>query len=162
MGIELLKMYWSTIWRVVVVVLVATVVWWTVNTIVQWREDSQELPLVKAKAAEELLLARQQLELVEAQFDVAYTASEGYQRELEKLRNAPRQPAPVIRVCKPAARPVASGAGTANTGPDAAATAAGVVQGTTEFDTGPLYDLADQCDRLSAQLRALQEFELKR
>lgn len=157
-----LKANWNWVWRVALAVIVVAFLWYMIGIVMQWKADADALPLVKARAAEELALERAHSQLMHDQFDIAYEASTRYQRELEELRNAPREPAPVIRVCKPAPAVRSRPTGAAAPGSDAAAPATGGVQETVEFDTQPLYDIADQCDRLSAQVRGLQTYETER
>lgn len=74
-----------------------------------------------------------------------------YEKELADLRNRPvgRR---VIRVCPdPGNVQDAPAAGTAGEG----TAPAGVVRGADEFDTGPLRELAQRADELSAQCRAI-------
>lgn len=86
----------------------------------------------------------------------AEEARDAYHAELETVRNrpVPRQP---VRLCKPAAVPVASPA----EGTDGPAAAAGSDAGPAGADIGPdigpdLRALALSCDETAARLRALQ------
>lgn len=161
-ALKFLKGNWGWIWRGGAALIVAGILWYAYNTVMQWKEDSDALPLVKLEAAEELAKEKERSRLIQSQYQVAHLASERYQRELEDLRNAPRPPAPVIRVCKPAPAVRPGPASPTAARPDAAAPAAGVLQETVGFDTSPLYRDADRCDELSAQVRGLQLYETER
>lgn len=162
LALKSIKGNWGWIWRSGAALIVGWILWYVAHMVLQWKADSEALPLVKLEAAEALSREKERSQLVESQYKVANLASERYQRELEELRNAPRPPAPVIRVCKPAPAVRPRGADPAATRPDAAAPATGVLQETVGFDTSPLYRDADRCDELSAQVRGLQAYETER
>ena len=146
-------------WKLAAFAVLALVATWLWVTVAHWREDSIRLPQVEAKAEKDLADAARKIEHLQLAYENAYHASEGYQRELKTLHDAAiaAGPAPVIRVCKPAKLPRPSGSQPA-TGPDAAATGAGVLQETLDLDTSPLFADADIGDALSAQIRGLHDF----
>ena len=129
----------------------ALLVWglWTVNG---WREDAQELPKVRTD------FVRYQAE-AQRQFKVAYTASKGYQDELQTLR-ANASPVRTVRLCVSPAVPAARRPAGGHHEPTAPARVLPPVAGEDSrqgADIGPdLAQLAARADELSAQLRACQ------
>jgi len=106
--------------------------------------------------------ARQELESLKASQEASHKASEGYQRELEEIRNRPVTTGPV-RLC--VKRPAVSPAGS---GPSPTLPATGVLQGTDggDYQEGPdiaadLLRLADEADEVAAKGRATQSLHLR-
>ena len=120
--------------------------------VTSWRNDSLALDATKQEM--------QQLRESQA---ASIEASEGYQRELEDIRNRP-VPSTPVRLC--VKRPAVPAAGS---GPGAAVPSPGVVQSTDGTDTemragrdiGPaLRSLARRADEVSGQGRATQSLHL--
>ena len=115
----------------------------------QW--DRGQAAIVEAQELRQTLAAERAAKVA------ADKASEGYQDELERLRNRPAR-VRTVRVCNgspsdlPAAQPGPTGPGPAGGMGDAGA----------GRDIGPdLYALAARCDALTAQLRGLQGLHVK-
>ena len=124
-----------------------------------WHNDSLALASAQADLKEISEQAAQAMATLAAQQRASYEASEGYQRELETLRNRPVSTR-IVRVLVPA-RPTLPAPGATPGGPDGASQAGGVVHDgagqTTSRDIGPdLNALMMEADRCSAQLRGLQ------
>ena len=118
--------------------------------VTSWRNDSLALDATKQEM--------QQLRDSQA---ASIEASEGYQRELEDIRNRP-VPSTPVRLC--VKRPAVPAAGS---GPGAAVPASGVVPDGdgTDYQEGPdiagdLRALARRADEVTAQARATQELHL--
>jgi hypothetical protein len=116
-----------------------------------WRQDSLALDG-----------ARQELADVKAAQEASHKASEGYQRELEEIRNRPVTTGPV-RLC--VKRPAVPSSGS---GPSPTVPAAGVLQGADggDYQEGPdiaadLLRLADEADEVAAKGRATQSLHLR-
>jgi type II secretory pathway pseudopilin PulG len=118
--------------------------------VTSWRNDSLALDATKAEM----------VALREAQAQ-SIKASEGYQRELEDIRNRP-VPSTPVRLC--VKRPAVPAAGS---GPGSAVPAPGMVSGGdgADYQEGPdiaadLRALARRADEVSAQGRATQSLHL--
>jgi hypothetical protein len=155
---ELLEPY--LVWiRLGAVIIAAFVIAFAVVTVKKWHRDSLALASAKAETAEIAAQAQLAIETLAAQQRAAYAASEGFQREIQELRDRP-VPVRTVRVLVPA-RAAVPAAGATPGRPDAGAQAAGVVHPdagqVASRDIGPdLYALTLEADRCSAQLRGLQ------
>ena len=127
---------------------------------VYWKHKADELPALHHQIAQlETDYARLQADIAR-QSEESDRAAQSYLDEVHRQQAlAAGSPVPVVRLCEPArtvylpaparspvrATPAAAPAGTLPpvAGPD------------IEIDTRRLYDLADEADRISAQLRAL-------
>jgi hypothetical protein len=143
--------------RILSAVAALALVGWGGYVVHGWRRDAAELPRVRtAFAAYQAEAARQ--------FRIAYTASEGYHRELRHLRAArAAAPAPVVRLCldppEPAlVRRAAGSGGVPATAPDAGVRSAEDDRDRVPGpDIGPeLFALADELDAFLAQCRGAQ------
>lgn len=115
-----------------------------------WRANSHQLKAAKAQI--ESIQAEHAIELKAAQ-DAAYD----YQKELDRIRRTPASPRPVVRMCNVPPKPAAEEPTPAPT--DGATTPREVVPEPARPDIGPdLYALAQRCDEVSAELRALQSW----
>ena len=119
--------------------------------------------IVRGWHADSLALgeARQELKDLKASQEASQKASEGYQRELEEIRNRPPTTGPV-RLC--VKRPAVSSSGS---GPGSTLPATGVLQGADggDYQEGPdiaadLLRLADEADEVTARGRATQSLHL--
>ena len=146
-------------WRLVaasVALFAFLAVYWRVTV---WHDAYKTLPGVKAALkAEEACQEPSKCFTRQAKLQADADAKskeviDGLEAEIADLRNRPI-PRRVIRVCndRGVQSPVAPGA------PDGASPGTGDVHGTDEFDTGPLRSLAREADEVSAQLRALQQW----
>ena len=116
-----------------------------------WRSDALQLGAV-----------RQEMESLKASQEASHKASEGYQRELEEIRNRPVTTGPV-RLCVPKPR-----VSSVKPGPSPAVPATGVLQGAdgSDYQEGPdiaadLLRLADEADEVAAKGRATQSLHLR-
>ena len=145
-------------WRRVAVVatfvaIIATFAW----RATVWHDAYEALPALESALEAERLCgegsdcAARQAALEAAQAETTAKVVATYENELADLRNRPLVRR-VIRVCADPGD--VQGAGGAR-GTSAGAPAEGVVQRAAELDTGPLRDLAQRADELSAQCRAL-------
>ncbi len=125
---------------------------WLALIVNGWRQDSLRVEEVETE-----------LSTLKAAQEASQKASEGYQNELEAIRNRP-VPASPVRLCKPARVPPAGGR------PSPTVPPADVVSGTDGTDPevrggpdiGPaLRSLAKRADEVSAQGRATQSLHLK-
>ncbi len=145
--------------RLAAVLVAALVIAFGVVTVKKWHRDSLALASVEAERDEIAAQAQAALSILAAQQRAAYEASEGFQREVQELRDRP-VPVRTVRVYVPARAAVPATGSTAGR-PDAGAQASGVVHPgagpALSRDIGPdLYALTLEADRCSAQLRALQ------
>lgn len=130
---------------------------WLALTVNGWHKDSLRVAAVEARSAEIAKQAAQTIALVQSQLKSSQEASRGYSEELETLRSA-RKPAPVVRLCRPAANPVPAGSDPAAR-VDGGAAPAGLVREDAAGDREvgqALFNVAEEGDRCSAQVRALQ------
>lgn len=116
-----------------------------------WRTDALQLGAV-----------RQEMVELKASQEASRKASEGYQNELEEIRNRPAPTQPV-RLC--VKRPPLPSAGS---GPSPALPASGVLPSTdgSDYQEGPdiaadLLRLADEADEVAAKGRATQSLHLR-
>lgn len=145
-------------WRLVAGIAAIIFLAWSIHHISEWRDAYTMLPKVIKQSNAQLQQAQDRYNALNDAYETSLAASKGYQDELSKLQqtidSAPS--APIIRVCKPAKVPAPS-KGADPAGPGDAAASPGVLSAALEFDTGPLYGDADRCDKLSAQVRGLQQ-----
>lgn len=116
-----------------------------------WRQDALSLGAV-----------RQEMVELKASQAASQAASEGYQRELEDIRNRPAPTSPV-RLCVKRPAVPATGSGSSPTVP-----ASGVLPGANggDYQEGPdiaadLLRLADEADAVAAKGRATQSLHLR-
>lgn len=145
-------------------VIVALCVAWVGLVVWGWKRGHDQLPIVEQQLED----TRATLADVRAQhareLRIAQEASNGYQQELQALRDArDAAPARVVRLCsnQNSVRPAVPSAG----GPHAATATEGLGpdQDGSGSGQGPdigadLYAIADRCDDITAQLRGLQEW----
>jgi len=148
---------WLTIiikyWRWVAYAAGVVALVWLLLLIRHWHQDSVQLPAVREQVLQEKKKGEEEVKRMRTAWAAAQSASEGYQHELETIRNTPVPVNTVIRVCKPAPRVSSPGAGAA--GPSPTTPATGVLYETLDLDTRPLFGDAARCDALSAQVRGL-------
>lgn len=124
-----------------------------------WRRDSNKLESAEARTAQIERDAKATIAEMERRYAESQQASEGYQNELQTIRNRPISVSPV-RLCKqssvPKAGPAPSGSG--STIPRAEPLPEPVGSDPEPGpDIGPsLRELAKRCDEVSAQGRAIQ------
>lgn len=145
--------------RLGAVIVAAFAVAFAAVTVKKWHRDSLALASAEAERDELAAQAQSAIATLAAQQRAAYAASEGFQREIQELRDRP-VPVRTVRVLVPA-RAAVPAPGPAAGRPDAGAQAGGLVQSragpAASRDIGPdLYALTLEADRCSAQLRGLQ------
>lgn len=129
---------------------------WAGLTVRHWHSEALRVPVL------EQTIKNQAATLAEErrQAAVITEASNGYQAELDRLRNQPAAPVGPVRLCR---QPATAGVQLPATvaGPDAAAGGGGGVSPADDPgpDIGPaLYGIADDADTCSAKVRGLQDF----
>ena len=142
-----------------VIAAVLAVMSWVGITVGGWRTEAAKVPGLKQDIANRDATITE----IQRQITVTTEASNGYQAELERLRNVPASPIGPIRLCKPATASRVQ-VPASKPGPDEAPGGGGPVPSADgeSPDIGPaLFALADDADRCSAQVRGLQEFSRK-
>ena len=142
-------------WRIAAGAAVVALILWAGWLVMSWRDDSHHLAAVTAQLAAERASHAREIAL-------AAKASKDYHDELDSIRTA-RQPVPVVRLCRAAPAVPASTPGRTDDSPAASGVGLSGSQGGDQ--PGPdigsdLDQIAARCDAVTAQLRALQGWEL--
>jgi hypothetical protein len=153
----ILQPYAATI-KLVAAGLLAGALIWAGVTVAEWRQGYHQKEAAEAAAARVARESAAAMAILAEQHRVALATSQGFQNERDELRKAADAagPAPVLRVCRPASVSAADATGRTIPGPDAVTPGAGGREEAVDLDTGPIFAIADRCDAVSAQLRALQ------
>lgn len=145
-------MPWGLVWRALLVSAGLLGLVLAANAVLRWRDEARAVPRLEELLREERRSYEAQLSAQRRAFDAAQSALESYATELETLRNR-RVPPRVVRLCPSPESPE-----TPRPAPDTPSSP-GILPGDSRPDIGPgLYALADRCDEIAAQLRALQEW----